>query len=43
VAAPNVPRERLQAMIEESFRCSPVSAAVERSVPVGLRVDFESN
>jgi uncharacterized OsmC-like protein len=43
VAAPNVARERLQAMIEESFRCSPVSAAVERPVPVGLRIDFETD
>jgi uncharacterized OsmC-like protein len=41
IGASDVPRERLQAMVEDSFRCSPVSAAVERMVPVGLRIDFE--
>jgi uncharacterized OsmC-like protein len=41
VAAPDVARERLQAMIEHSFRCSPVLAAVERAVPVGLHIDIE--
>jgi uncharacterized OsmC-like protein len=43
IAAPNVPRERLEAMVEESFRCSPVSAAIEAAVPVSLRIDFEPN
>jgi uncharacterized OsmC-like protein len=41
IGAHNVARERLQAMIEHSFQCSPVSAAVERAVPVGLRIDFD--
>ncbi|MGD0494399.1 MAG: OsmC family protein [Steroidobacteraceae bacterium] len=41
MAAPNVARERLQAMVEESFRCSPVSAAVERAVPVALRIEID--
>jgi hypothetical protein len=43
IGASNVPRERLQAMIDSSLRCSPVSAAVERAVPVGLHVDIEAN
>ena len=31
MGAPNVARERLQAMVEVSFRCSPVSAAARES------------
>lgn len=38
IAAANVEADRLQAMVEESFRCSPVPAAVARSVPVSLHV-----
>jgi uncharacterized OsmC-like protein len=41
IGAHNVARERLRAMIEHSFQCSPVSAAVETPVPVGLRIDFD--
>jgi len=41
VAAPNVAVETLRAMVEESQRCSPVQFAVERSVPVSLRIDIE--
>ena len=41
IAAPNALSERLRAMVEESFRCSPVSAAVERAVPVALRIDID--
>jgi uncharacterized OsmC-like protein len=41
MSAPNVVRERLQAMVEDSFRCSPVSAAVERAVPVALHIDID--
>jgi len=43
IGAPNVPPERLQAMIEESLRSSPVSAALERVVPVGLHIEFEAS
>lgn len=39
IAASNVPADRLQALVADSFRCSPVSAAVERSIPVSLLVD----
>ena len=41
LAATNVARERLRAMIDSSLRCSPVSAALERAVPVGLHIDIE--
>jgi uncharacterized OsmC-like protein len=41
VAAADVARDQLQAMIEHSFRCSPVSAAVAGAVPVGLHVAIE--
>jgi uncharacterized OsmC-like protein len=43
LAATNVARERLRAMIDSSFRCSPVSAALERAVPVRLHIDIEAN
>jgi uncharacterized OsmC-like protein len=39
IGAEDVPAERLQAIVEESFRCSPVSAAVEGTGRVELRVD----
>jgi len=41
MGAPKVARERLQAMVEESFRCSPVSAAVETAVPVALHIEID--
>ena len=41
MSAPNVARERLQALVEESVRCSPVSAALERPVPVALRIEID--
>jgi uncharacterized OsmC-like protein len=43
MGARNVTRELLQAMAEVSFRCSPVSAAVERAVPVALRISIDPN
>jgi uncharacterized OsmC-like protein len=43
ISAPNVRRERLRALVEESFRCSPLSAALERAVPVGLHIDLDLN
>jgi uncharacterized OsmC-like protein len=39
IAAPGVPRERLQALVEESNRCSPVSAALRNAVPVTVSID----
>jgi uncharacterized OsmC-like protein len=41
IGAANVAHELLQAMIEDSYRCSPVSAAIERPVPVSLHVDID--
>jgi uncharacterized OsmC-like protein len=41
LGAHNVARELLQAMVEVSFRCSPVSAAVERAVPLALRINID--
>jgi uncharacterized OsmC-like protein len=38
IAAANVSADRIQAMVEGSFRCSPVSAALEQQVAVELRV-----
>ncbi len=43
IGASNVSGEALRAMIDSSFRCSPVSVAVERAIPVGLRVDIVEN
>jgi uncharacterized OsmC-like protein len=41
IGAPGVPRERLQAIIDESYHCSPVSAALENAVPVVLQIEIE--
>jgi uncharacterized OsmC-like protein len=41
IGAPGIPRERLQAMIEESHHCSPVSAALLNVVPVALHIEIE--
>jgi uncharacterized OsmC-like protein len=41
VAAASTDAQTLQAMIEESHRCSPVECTVERSVPVRLEIDIE--
>jgi uncharacterized OsmC-like protein len=40
IGASGIARERLQAIIDESHRCSPVSAALER-VPVVLQLEIE--
>lgn len=41
IGAAGVPREKLQAMIDDSYHCSPVSAALENAVPVVLQVEIE--
>lgn len=41
IVAPNVAAEILRTMIEDSCRCSPVQSAVEKSVPVNVRIDIE--
>jgi uncharacterized OsmC-like protein len=43
LTAPNAHRERLQALIENSVRCSPLSAAVETAVPVALHIELDLN
>jgi uncharacterized OsmC-like protein len=42
LSAPGIARERLQALVEESVRCSPVSAALANVVPVELRLESDS-
>jgi uncharacterized OsmC-like protein len=39
IAAPGVAAERLQSLVEDSNRCSPVSAAVRDAIPVAVRVE----
>jgi uncharacterized OsmC-like protein len=39
IAAPGVPAERLHSLVEDSNRCSPVSAAVRDAIPVAVRVE----
>jgi uncharacterized OsmC-like protein len=41
VGSPDCSREQLEAMIKECCRCSPVSAAIETMIPIGLRIDIE--
>jgi uncharacterized OsmC-like protein len=42
ISASGVPRERLQAMIEASHHCSPVSAALLSAVPVALHIEIDT-
>jgi len=41
IGAPGVPRERVQALVDESQRCSPVSAALGNAVPVVLQIELD--
>jgi len=41
IGASGVPRERLQAIVDESHHCSPVSAALLSAVPVALHVEID--
>lgn len=41
IAAPGVPQERLRALVQESYRCSPISNAVASGVPVDLSIDID--
>jgi uncharacterized OsmC-like protein len=43
IGAINSTKEQLQAIVDSSLRCSPVSAAIGHTVPVGLHIDFEPN
>jgi organic hydroperoxide reductase OsmC/OhrA len=39
IAAPGVSAEKLQTLVENSNRCSPISAATRDVVPVALRIE----
>jgi organic hydroperoxide reductase OsmC/OhrA len=39
IAAAGVPAEQLQTLVEDSNRCSPISAAARNAVPVALRIE----
>jgi len=41
VGAAGIARERLQAIVEESHRCSPVSAAVASAVPIAVSIEID--
>jgi len=41
IAAPGVSPERLRILIEESNRCSPVSAALRDAVPITLSIEMD--
>jgi uncharacterized OsmC-like protein len=41
IAAPGVSPERLRSLIEESNRCSPVSAALRDVVPITMRLEVD--
>jgi len=41
IAAPGVSPERLRMLIEESNRCSPVSAALRDAVPMTLCIEVD--
>ncbi len=42
IGAINSHKDQLQAMVESSLRCSPVFAAIDETVSVGVHIDFES-
>ena len=41
LGASGVPCEKLQAIIDDSHRCSPVSAALVSAVPIALHVEID--
>jgi organic hydroperoxide reductase OsmC/OhrA len=42
IAAPGVSAEKLQALVEDSNRCSPISAATRGVVPVALKIEVDA-
>ena len=42
ISAPGIAPDRLRALVEASHRCSPVSNALSRAVPVSLRIDIDA-
>ena len=43
VRAPGIGRDRLRKLIEERYRCSPISSAVASAMPVDLRIVVEED
>jgi uncharacterized OsmC-like protein len=43
IAARDVPAEKLRALVEESYRCSPVPCAIQEETPVGLHIEVASS
>ncbi|MDE2350213.1 MAG: OsmC family protein [Gammaproteobacteria bacterium] len=41
IGAPGIPSQRLRTLVETSHRCSPVSDALCRAVPVALEIDVD--
>jgi hypothetical protein len=41
ICAHGVSAERLRALVEESYRCSPMASAIEDRVPVALRIQVD--
>jgi organic hydroperoxide reductase OsmC/OhrA len=38
IRAPGIPPDRLRELVEERYRCSPISSAVASAMPVDLRI-----
>jgi hypothetical protein len=43
IRAPGVAPERLRAMVEERYRCSPISSAVASAMPVDLSIVIDGD
>jgi organic hydroperoxide reductase OsmC/OhrA len=43
IAAPGVSAETLQTLVEDSSRCSPITAAARDAVPVALRIEVDAS
>jgi uncharacterized OsmC-like protein len=43
IAAHGVPAEKLRALVEESYRCSPVPCAIQEETPVGLHIEVANS
>jgi organic hydroperoxide reductase OsmC/OhrA len=41
IAAPGASAEKLQSLVEDSNRCSPISAATRNAVPVSLQIEMD--
>jgi hypothetical protein len=41
ISAQGVSANRLRALVEESYRCSPMARAIEERVPVALHIEVD--